>query len=293
MLSLRHRRVAAGLAGRRVLITGASGGIGGPTAEAMRRLGATVMGIDLVANPPDVLAADVRDAEAVQVAVDAAAERLGGIDVLVNCAGVGVANDAGGFPDAAARRVLDINLLGTWTATAAALPHLLRARGHVVNIASGLAFVTVPFAVAYTASKRAVTAYSDTLRMEYRGRIGVSTVYPGYIRTAIHDAPAAQGVSLEGAVPAEPVDYTVRAIIRACTTGRRDVPTSPGVAVGIFVGRHAPALLDAVVARGFERRFRDRPRPAFLRRFDGDTPGALSAPAENPAGPRAAPGGPR
>jgi len=276
------RRSAASLAGRRVLITGIAGGIGGPTALEMRRLGATVTGIDLRESPPDVLAADVRDAEAVQSAVDAAAERMGGIDVLVNCAGIGIANDAGAFPDAAARRVLDINLLGTWTATAAALPHLLRSHGHVVNIASGLALVTVPFAVAYTASKRAVTAYSDTLRMEYRGRISVSTVYPGYVRTAIHDGPAAQGVSLEGTVPAEPVDYTVRAIVRACTTRRRDVPTSPQVAVGMFVGRHAPALLDGMIARRFERLFRDRARPAFLRRFDSETPDALEAPRTAP-----------
>jgi len=283
VLSTRIRRnVAAGLAGRRVLITGAAGGIGGPTAQAMRRLGATVMGLDLRDDPPEILAADVRDAEAVQAAVDAAAERMGGIDVLVNCAGIGIAHDAGAFPDAAARRVLDINLLGTWTSTAAALPHLLRSRGHVVNIASGLAFVTVPFAVSYTASKRAVTAYSDTLRMEYRGRITVSTIYPGYIRTAIHDGPAAQGVSLEGAVPAEPVDYTVRAIIRSCVTHKRDIASSPGVAVGNFVGRHAPALLDSMVARRFQRVFRDRARPAFLRSFDTDTPDALSAPRPAP-----------
>jgi NAD(P)-dependent dehydrogenase (short-subunit alcohol dehydrogenase family) len=279
---------ADSLAGRRVLITGAAGGIGSATAREMRRLGGTVTGIDLQASPPDILAADVRDAEAVQAAVAVAAERMGGIDVLVNAAGIGIANDAGAFPDAAARRVLDVNLLGTWTATAAALPHLLRAHGHVVNIASGLAYVTVPFAVAYTASKRAVTAYSDTLRMEYRGRITVSTVYPGYVRTAIHDAPAAQGVSLEGAVPAEPVDYTVRAIVGACVTRRRDLATSRGVAAGIFVGRHAPALLDAAVSRRFERLFRDRARPAFLRRFDSETATeaeALSSPRTAPPAP--------
>lgn len=275
----------AGLAGRRVLITGAAGGIGGAAAAEMRRLGATVMGIDLVGSPPDVLAADVRDAEAVQAAVTAAAERMGGIDVLVNSAGIGIANDAGAFPDAAARRVLDVNLLGTWTTTAAALPNLLRARGHVVNIASGLAFVTVPFAVAYTASKRAVTAYSDTLRMEYRGRITVSTVYPGYVRTAIHDAAAAQGVSLEGAVPAERVSNTVATIVRACVTRRRDLATSPQVAVGMFVGRHAPSLLDAVVGRRFERLFRTRPRPPFLLSFEDERLDAPSASRPAPPAP--------
>lgn len=278
-LSRRHR---ASFAGRRVLITGAAGGIGSATAAEMRRRGATVMGIDLQAAAPDVLAADVRDAEAMQHAVEEAAARMGGIDVLVNSAGVGIANDAGAFPDAAARRVLDVNLLGTWTATAAALPHLLRAHGHVVNIASGLAYVTVPFAVAYTASKRAVTAYSDTLRMEYRGRIIVSTIYPGYVRTAIHEAPAAQGVALEGSVPAEPVEYVAATIIRALLTGKRDLATSRRTAVGIFVGRHAPALLDSLVARRFERLFRDRARPAFLRSFDAETPDALSAPRPVP-----------
>lgn len=268
------RRGTESLAGRRVLITGASGGIGTATATELRRLGARVTGLDLLAQPPDVFAADVRDAEATQSAVDGAAELMGGIDVLVNCAGVGIANDAGAFPDTAARRVLDINLLGTWTATAAALPHLLRSHGHVVNIASGLALVTVPFAVAYTASKRAVTAYSDTLRMEYRGRITVSTVYPGYVRTAIHSAPLAQGVSLEGTVPAEPVENTARTIARACATRRRDLATSRGVAVGMFLGRHAPALMDAAVGRRFQRLFRDRPRPAFLRSFESETEAA-------------------
>ncbi len=207
---------------------------------------------------------------------------MGGIDILVNTAGVGVANDAGAFPDAAARRVLDINLLGTWTATAAALPHLLHSHGHVVNIASGLAYVTVPFAVAYTASKRAVTAYSDTLRMEYRGRITVSTIYPGYIRTAIHEAPAAQGVSLEGGVPAEPVENAAATIIRACVTRKRDLATSRRTAAGVFLGRHAPSLMDNQVARQFERQYRDRLRPAFLRRFDTDTPDAFTAPRTAP-----------
>lgn len=278
----RRSHSPATLTGRRVLITGASGGIGSATAAAMRRLGAIVVGIDLHAAPPDVFAADVRDAEAVQAAVDEAARRLGGIDVLVNSAGLGIANDAGGFPDAAARRVLDVNLLGTWTVTAAAMPHLLRSHGHVVNIASGLAYVTVPYAVAYTASKRAVTAYSDTLRIEYRGRITVSTVYPGYVRTAIHEAPAAQGVSLEGTVPAEPVENVAATIIRACLTRKRDLPTGRATAVGIFVGRHAPALLDSLVARRFEKLFASRPRPQFLRSFDAEPAAEVREPAPRP-----------
>jgi len=91
-------------------------------------------------------------------------------------------------------------------------------------------------------------------------------------------------VSLEGAVPAEPVDYTVGAIVRSCITRRRDVPTSRATAVGIFVGRHAPSLLDALVSRRFERIFAGRERPAFLRSFEGETPEKLAAqpPAPEP-----------
>ena len=66
--------------------------------------------------------------------------------------------------------------------------------------------MALPFAPAYCMSKRGLVAYSDALRLEHGDEIGVTTVYPGYIRTAIHDASQASGVGLEGAVPAEHAD---------------------------------------------------------------------------------------
>ena len=101
--------------------------------------------------------------------------------------------------------MLDVNLVGPWRVTCAALPALRESRGRVVNVASGLAHVTVPFSTAYTLSKRGVVAYSDLLRLEEGDRIDVTTVYPGYIRTAIHKESMAAGVPLEGAVPVEDV----------------------------------------------------------------------------------------
>src|SRR5204863_302960 len=157
----------------------------------------------------------LRDAEAVTRAVAQAVERLGGLDVLVNNAGVGDAHDAGEAPDDSAEAIVDINLFGAWRVTAAALPALLESRGRVINVASGLALVNVPFASAYAASKRALAAWSDALRMEYGGTISVTTVYPGYIRTPIHDPPAERGVSLDDLVPAEPIGGTVKAIVRS------------------------------------------------------------------------------
>jgi NAD(P)-dependent dehydrogenase (short-subunit alcohol dehydrogenase family) len=94
--------------------------------------------------------------------------------------------------------VLDVNLVGPWRVTSAALPALRASRGRVVNIASGLAHLAVPFATAYCMSKRGLVAYSDALRYEVGHEVTVTTVYPGYVKTPIHDASIALGFGLEG-----------------------------------------------------------------------------------------------
>ena len=157
----------------------------------------------------------MRDQASVDAAVAAAVARLGGLDVLINNAGLGTPQSAAAAPDADALEVLDVNLVGPWRVTAAALPALRASRGRVVNVASGLAHITVPFATAYTMSKRGVVAYSDALRLEEGDRITVTTVYPGYIRTRIHERSTAAGVPLEGAVPVERVEDAARTLARA------------------------------------------------------------------------------
>ena len=249
----------------RVVITGAQGGIGAATTAALRARGAAVCGIDLRGDG-EVIAADVRDPEAMHAAIDEAAQRLGGIDVLVNNAGIGTAQDAGAAPDAHARATLEINLLGAWTTTAAAMPHLLRSRGHIVNVASGLAIVAMPYAAAYSASKRGLAAYSDSVRLEYRGRVTVTTVYPGYVRTPIHEGPAAQGVALEGLVNADTVEQAAATLVRACSHRPRELTTSRTTALSLAIARHLPRVVEAVVARRMESaRRRGRIEPSFLR----------------------------
>ena len=211
----------------RVLVTGASGGLGTATTASLRAQGATVLGLDLEPVGDDVLACDVRSQESVDDAVAAAVERLGGLDVLVNNAGIGLPQKATVAPGEDALAVLDVNLLGAWRVTAAALPHLRATRGRVVNVASGLAHLSVPLAPAYCASKRGLVAYSDALRLEIGHEVTVTTVYPGYVRTRIHDASRALGFGLEGLVPAEPVDVVGRRIARACLgRPRRDYATT-------------------------------------------------------------------
>ena len=90
--------------------------------------------------------------------------------------------------------------------------------------------MTVPFATAYTMSKRGVVAYSDVLRLEEGDRITVTTVYPGYIRTRIHERSTAAGVPLEGAVPVEQVADAARMFARAALGHRRATSRRPATA---------------------------------------------------------------
>jgi NAD(P)-dependent dehydrogenase (short-subunit alcohol dehydrogenase family) len=231
----------------RVIITGAAGGIGGAATAALRARGARVIGLDLVEDAErDILACDVRDQASVDRAVAAAIDRLGGLDVLINNAGIGIPQRAGEPPDDAALSVLSVNLVGPWRVTAAALPALREARGRVINVASGLAHITVPFAPAYCMSKRGLVAYSDALRLEHGDTITVTTVYPGYIRTAIHDAGRELGVGLEGAVPAEKLSDAARTLVRAALgPPARDLATTRwGAAFYAIVGRLPRRLVD-------------------------------------------------
>jgi NAD(P)-dependent dehydrogenase (short-subunit alcohol dehydrogenase family) len=240
----------------RVLITGASGGIGGAAAAALRDRGARVVGLDLVADPDhDVLACDVRDQASVDAAVAEAIERLGGLDVLINNAGIGIPQSAGEAPDADALAVIDVNLIGPWRVTSAALPALRAARGRVVNVASGLAHLTVPFATAYCMSKRGLVGYSDALRMEHGDALCVTTVYPGYIRTGIHDAARERGVGLEGAVPAEKLSDAAGTLVRAALgPPARDLATTRFGTLSYAIVRRLPrALLDRAGRRQMRR----------------------------------------
>jgi NAD(P)-dependent dehydrogenase (short-subunit alcohol dehydrogenase family) len=251
------------LAGRTAIVTGASGAFGSATLRVLQFLGARAVGLDR--KPGDnVLACDVSDDDQVTAAAGEAVRRLGGrLDILIHYAGVGPAVDVGQPPDAQVHEALEVNLLGPWRVTAAAMPALLAgrttartgARGRVVITASLLAGVTMPFTAAYTVSKRALTAYADVLRLEYGTHLDVTTVYPGYVDTPIHDRSRAAGVSLDGLVPAERVRDTVLTAVSAAAADHppRDVAaTGPGTAA-LHLARHAPGLLDRAVAARVRR----------------------------------------
>ena len=153
---------------------------------------------------------------------------------------------------------MEINLLGTWRVTAASVDALVAARGRVVMLASRMAVMQLPLAAAYGASKRAMVAYADALRMEIGSHVDVTCVYPSAVRSPIHDSTAAAGLSLEGMSSYEPLDGVVDAVLKAVLgrRGRRDLTTTRRGAVEFFLARHLPRVTDRIIARTLAGRVR-------------------------------------
>ncbi|MFF1685645.1 MULTISPECIES: SDR family NAD(P)-dependent oxidoreductase [unclassified Streptomyces] len=176
-------------AGLKALVTGGASGIGRATAELLAARGASVAVLDLdpssVDKPLRGYTADVSDDASVRAAVAAAVADLGGLDVLVNNAGIGAQGTVEDNDDEQWHRVLDVNVLGIVRATRAALPHL-RESSHpaIVNTCSIAATAGLPQRALYSASKGAV--YSLTLAMaadHVREGVRVNCVNPGTVDT--------------------------------------------------------------------------------------------------------------
>jgi NAD(P)-dependent dehydrogenase (short-subunit alcohol dehydrogenase family) len=165
------------LRGQRILITGAARGIGAALAERLASHGARLA---LVGLEHETLSAvgqrcgegtfvadcDVSSNDQVTQAVDAAAEALGGLDAVVANAGIGAGGPMRSQDLRVWERVIEINLLGVMYTDRAALPHLERSGGYLLNIASTAAVLRAPGMTAYCAAKAGVEALSDCLRIE-------------------------------------------------------------------------------------------------------------------------------
>jgi NAD(P)-dependent dehydrogenase (short-subunit alcohol dehydrogenase family) len=166
-------------AGRRVLVTGARGGIGRATTELLERLGCAVAG-------RDIHDFDLRDPEAVDAGVAAAIDELGGCDAVVANAGVvDTIHRAERFPDEGWSKDVDTNLTGQFRVVRAAFPALREAGdARVVVVSSASAETGLPGQVAYTAAKAGLVGMARTLAAEW-GRHGIrcNVVMPGLIGT--------------------------------------------------------------------------------------------------------------
>jgi meso-butanediol dehydrogenase/(S,S)-butanediol dehydrogenase/diacetyl reductase len=178
--------------GRRAVVTGASGGVGRSTVELLRSEGAAVVGLDLAA-ADGVLACDVGDEAAVRAAVATAGERLGGLDVVVNVAGIDQFRRFEDLDLVVWQRHLSVNLTGPMLVSQAALPHLRESRGNIVTVASIAGLRAQPYQAAYCASKAGVILLMKSLALELAADgIRVNTVCPGGVQTDLPTNAAAE-----------------------------------------------------------------------------------------------------
>jgi 2-keto-3-deoxy-L-fuconate dehydrogenase len=175
----------AAMTGMTVLITGGASGIGAAVAERFAAEGAKVAVLDRdvsgVGERFVAVKADVTDDASVRAAVEAAVTELGGLDVLINNAGIGAQGTVADNDDEEWHRVLDVNVLGIVRTTRAALPHLRRSeRAAVVNTCSIAACAGLPNRALYSASKGAVQALTLAMAADHLPEgIRVNCVNPG------------------------------------------------------------------------------------------------------------------
>jgi len=181
--------MAGPLTGRGAIVTGGTRGIGRAVADRLAADGAQVGILDLDLDhdsPHDGWQADVADAAAVAAAIAEAADRFGGLAILVNNAGFGTAKALHRYGDDEWARLVEVNLTGAWYAMRAALPHLRASRnGSIVSIAGTTASRPTRGEGPYAAAKAGLVALTKTAAVEYAPEVRVNAVSPGYIATRL------------------------------------------------------------------------------------------------------------
>jgi NAD(P)-dependent dehydrogenase (short-subunit alcohol dehydrogenase family) len=232
-----------------VLITGCSSGFGLETAryflEREWKVIATMRELREDILPPSerlrLIALDITDSASIEKAVEAA----GPIDVLVNNAGIGMLGPLEGTSMQTVREVFETNTFGTIAMTKALLPQFRqRKAGVIVNVSSSVTLKALPFLSVYTASKAAVTAFTESLALELKQfNIRVSLVVPGRSPTRFSDNAKAR---MQGAVPEAYAGLakTVFSGMQQSTVGTRTID----VAEAVWRAAMDPASANRVVA---------------------------------------------
>jgi short-subunit dehydrogenase len=259
----------------RIVLTGASEGIGRALALQLADRGARLA---LAARDAARLAAvatecrargaevhavptDVGDAAACRALIAAATKQLGGIDVLVNNAGITMWSRFDALADTSVLdRIIRVNYLGVAELTHAALPAIKESRGLLVAVASIAGLTGVPERTGYAASKHAVIGFYDSLRIELRGSgVDVTIVAPDFVVSEIHKrAIGADGKPL-GQSPMQEArimtsDQCAARIVRAIEKRERLVVMSARGRLGRWLKLITPQLIDRIAARAIRNR---------------------------------------
>lgn len=249
--------MSAELQGVRAIVTGGASGIGLATATELANRGAAVVCLDLNTEVPEPLVGvrcDVMDAASVEQAVNAAVEHLGGLDAVVNNAGIGAQGTIEDNDDEEWHRVLDLNVIGMVRVSRAALPHLRASdNASITNTCSIAATAGLPQRALYSASKGAVLSLTQAMAADHvREGIRVNCVNPGTVSTpwigrllAKADDPDAERAALESRQPtgrlveADEVAYAIANLVSP--RSRAVVGTAVAVDGGMQALRVRPA----------------------------------------------------
>jgi short-subunit dehydrogenase len=257
-----------------VVITGASKGIGAELARQLAAKGARLVLAARGAQELEDVAQQCRERGASVIAVEAdvavegdcqaimsgAALAFGGIDVLVNNAGITMwarFEDIGDL--SILERIMRVNYMGSVYCTRHALPYLRASKGVLAGISSLAGRTGVPTRTGYSASKHAMAGFFDSLRIELAGSgVAVTMIYPGFVATGIREnatgpdgRPILVSPMREGEVMG--VEECARLIVEALEERRREVVMTARGKIGLWLKLLAPSLVDRIARRAIER----------------------------------------
>ena len=265
--------------GKTAWITGASSGIGEALAKAWldrggncilsgRNVAALQAVAEAAADRCLVLPFDTTDYAQIRALVEQAIASRGGIDVLVNNAGISQRSLAQDTDFSVYQQIVEIDLLAPIALTQAVLPHLLaRGSGQLVMISSVAGKVGVPLRTAYCAAKHGLIGYADSLRGEVAGQgLRVLTVAPGSVRTnvsrnALAGDGAVRGVSDKAIDNGIGPDVVARTIWDAVDAGKREIVIAEGMEAQLPVLRAADPeklfdMVEAMMAAGYAQKMK-------------------------------------
>jgi len=236
---------------RVAFVTGAARGLGRATAEALAADGFALFLVDVLEGPLEETRAalsargvrctakvvDVSERAQCFGAIEAALATYGRLDVLCNVAGIVRFNHATEVPEAEWNRILAVNLSGPFWLCQAAIPHLIEAKGDIVNVCSQSALMGTPYIVPYSASKAGLVQLTKSLAMEYMDQpIRINAVAPGTMATTI-----GEGLSM-------PQDLDWAKVMRYQGQRPATPPEEVAAMIAFLVSPRAPSIHGAVMS---------------------------------------------